>query len=106
MQWLELLRGEVGKTSQSKAAARIGFSPAVVNQVLSGKYRGNRENVAAAVLEKLGSVPCPFLGKTIRALDCRDNRTRKPPANLQQDIRFWRACQGCEAWKPKQGGGE
>ena len=49
MQWLELLRGEVGKTSQSKAAARIGFSPAVVNQVLSGKYRGNRENVAAAM---------------------------------------------------------
>ncbi len=40
------------------------------------------------------------------ALDCRVYRERKPPTNLQQDIRFWRACQGCEAWKPEKGGSQ
>lgn len=106
MQGIELLRAEVERTSQTRAAARIGVSPAVVNQVLAGKYKGNLGNVAAKVAEKLGAVECPFLEQTIRALDCRFYRERPPPTNLQQEVRFWRACQECGAWKPTQGGGK
>ncbi|MBW7998377.1 MAG: helix-turn-helix transcriptional regulator [Candidatus Glassbacteria bacterium] len=104
--WLELLKRAVADTSQARAAARIGYSPATVNLILHGKYKGSLENVAAKVLAALGSVECPWLGSVIGAELCFLYRTRKVPANDPAEVKFWRHCQRCEAWQPPNGKGE
>ncbi|EEI8241854.1 AAA family ATPase [Salmonella enterica] len=42
---------ERNKYSQSDLALKIGRSPAVINQFLQGKYKGNEEDVAARIRE-------------------------------------------------------
>ncbi|EMF3811499.1 AAA family ATPase [Salmonella enterica] len=42
---------ERNKYSQNDLAAKIGRSPAVINQFLQGKYKGNEEDVAARIRE-------------------------------------------------------
>ncbi|MBW7998408.1 MAG: helix-turn-helix transcriptional regulator [Candidatus Glassbacteria bacterium] len=103
--WLELLKREVADTSQARAAARIGYSPATVNLIMHGKYEGNLENVAAKVLAALGTVECPWLGREIHAARCAAYSTRPVPSNSPEEVKFWRHCQRCEAWQPSTGQG-
>jgi hypothetical protein len=63
--WLERLRAECGRISQSKVSVAIGYSPAVVNQVLKGSYKGDLKAVQKAVEGALmgATVKCPVLGQ-------------------------------------------
>lgn len=47
--WLAVLRAEVERTSQVRAAQLIGVSPATVSQVLSGTYAADTTRIARRV---------------------------------------------------------
>lgn len=59
--WLAVLRTEVERTSQVRAAQLIGVSPATVSQVLSGTYAADTTRIArrvrGAILRE--EVECP-----------------------------------------------
>jgi hypothetical protein len=59
--WRERLAAECARTSQSKVAAAIGYSPTVVNQVLGGSYPGDLKAVEGAFMR--ATVACPVLGE-------------------------------------------
>ena len=56
--WLKELRAQCEKKSQNKVAKELGYSTAVINQVLKKKYQGN--------VKKLSSIVCSlYIGKTV-----------------------------------------
>lgn len=59
--WLGALRAEVERSSQVRAAQRIGLSPATVSQVLSGQYKADAQRIARRVRGALlgETVECP-----------------------------------------------
>jgi DNA-binding transcriptional regulator YdaS (Cro superfamily) len=75
--WIQALRVECERTSQGHAAALIGYSPAVVNQVLKGSYRGDLRRVEDAVRGALlgATVDCPVIGEIPRHR-CIDHQRR------------------------------
>lgn len=62
--WVEALAEECDRTSQAKAAERVGYSASVVNQILANCYRGKISAVERKV--RLALLPervlCPVLG--------------------------------------------
>ncbi len=62
--WLTVLREQCDRTSQAKVAKTLGYSPAVVNQVLKGTYKGDLSRVQRAVEGALMgmTVDCPVVG--------------------------------------------
>lgn len=84
--------------SQSAVAARLGYSPAVVSQVLKHDYRGNYEAVEAAVRARLmaATIECPVLGPILLE-DCHDHQ-RAAQAGAREStlqVRLARACPAC-----------
>src|SRR5690606_24583580 len=75
--WVAVLREECDRTSQPKTAARLGVSPAMVNQVLKGVYKGNWERIETLVRGELmnKTVECPILGE-ISCRRCLDEQAR------------------------------
>ena len=96
-EWVQALAEACDEGTQAGAARTIGYSPATVNQVLAGTYKGNLEAVEGAVrgayLEM--TVACPVLREIPR------NRClaiqRQPLASTSPlRVRLWRACRsGC-----------
>ena len=96
MTWIDVLRDECDRTSQARTAERLGVSPAVVNQALQGKYKGDIENVRARVEGELmqQNVNCPIEGE-ISKKQCLDNQRRPfAPTNFQR-VRLFKACKNC-----------
>jgi DNA-binding transcriptional regulator YdaS (Cro superfamily) len=64
VEWRKRLESECARASQAKVAKRIGYSPAVINQVLRGSYKGDLQAVQKAVEGALmgATVRCPVLG--------------------------------------------
>lgn len=62
--WMDALRQAACSDGQAAVARRIGYSPTVVSQVLSGKYQGDLRRVQRAVEGALlhATVDCPVLG--------------------------------------------
>ncbi len=62
--WIEVLAAACKSKSQKDVGTAIGYSPAVVNQVLKGTYKGDLRRVQKAVEGALmGSVvDCPVIG--------------------------------------------
>lgn len=82
---------------QRMIAAQIGYSNAVIHEVLRNKYRGNAENIASAARRHLESetADCPILGQ-IAHEDCVTHQRAKFHAANPQMVRLWRACRaGC-----------
>ncbi len=94
--WLDVLRAECERTSQAAVARRLGVSPAMVNQVLKNRYRGNIQRLRARVEGMfLGrSVECPVLGQ-IALNECLDHRERPFAATNPLRVRLWKACRQC-----------
>lgn len=95
MNWIELLRGEVARTSKTHAAARIGVSRTAVSLALSGKYPAATDRLEAKVMAVLGRVACPFLETEIESQACRHYRERPVPTSNPLALRHWRVCQQC-----------
>ncbi|HEY3918829.1 MAG TPA: transcriptional regulator [Stellaceae bacterium] len=94
--WVEHLALAADRTSQSAAARRIQYSPAVVSHVLKRTYPGALDKVEAAVRAALmrETVACPVLGE-ISGADCLAQQ-REPYSNQNpQRVALFSACQRC-----------
>ena len=95
---MTLLKQAVAQSGQSAVARSLGYSAAVVNQVIHGKYRGRIENVLSRVSEVYGTgtVDCPVMGKiTLRR--CAAERKKPFAATSPQRVRLYQACKSCTA---------
>lgn len=95
--WLAALRRACDEKSQAAVARRLGLSPATVNQVLKGSYKGNlraiEERVRGALMGLM--VECPILGG-IRRNVCLDWQAKPFAATNEQRVMLYRACRsGC-----------
>ncbi len=97
--WIEALRTEAKNTSQASAATRIGYSPAVVNQVLKGTYKGDLTSVEEAVRGAImgATVECPVIGDIPRNR-CIDHQRRSGrfAATNPTRVQLHRACPVCK----------
>lgn len=95
--WMERLRAECGRISQAKVAIAVGYSPAVVNQVLKGSYKGDLKAVQKAVEGALmgATVKCPVLG-TLASNRCLEIQGQPFAATNPGRVALYRACRnGC-----------
>lgn len=96
--WIETLRQACERESQSRVAARLGYSAATVNQVLKGVYKGRLDRVQERVESVLVGgrlVDCPVLGEIPRH-ECLDHQGQPFAATNPQRVRLYRACRsGC-----------
>jgi len=95
--WLLELRNQCRKKPQTKVAAELGYSPATVNQVLAGKYKGSLARVAETVCSVyLGeTVICPVMGE-LEKHRCRQFQKEPFAATNPVRVRRYRACRmGC-----------
>ena len=95
-EWITALRAECARTSQTKAAARLGVSGSVVNQVLKGSYNGDLVRVQGLVEGVLmdATVDCPVLGELPRNR-CLDNQRRPFSATNPTRVALFHACPVC-----------
>lgn len=95
--WVAALRAECERTaSQGLVAKRIGYSTAVVNQVLKGAYKGRLRDVEKRVRGALmhQTVTCPVLGE-IATNRCLDEQGKPYAATNALRIELRRACPRC-----------
>lgn len=95
--WFQALNEHVGKSTISEVARQIGYSRSTVSLVLSGKYDGGTDAIAAKVLETFTDhVTCPFLSADITVGSCNDYQSRPMPTSHPRDLDHWMACRdGC-----------
>lgn len=97
--WMGVLAEECRRDSQSKVAKRLGVSPALVNQVLKGLYRGDMNRIQARVEGAYmhHTVDCPVLEEI--PLDQCINHQERPRRFATANplfTRLYRACRsGC-----------
>ncbi len=96
MDWIELLRKRVEKTSYRQVAQELGYSATVIYQVLRGIYAGNVDRVRQRVESTYtqGYVQCPVLGQIDR-LRCARERRRPFAATNPVRVRLFRICPTC-----------
>jgi len=95
--WVHVLATHCDSSSQKAVATKIGYSPAVVNQVLSRRYTGDMEAVELAVRGALldYTITCPELGE-LAAHHCLEYQKLPFAATNPQRVRLFRACRVCE----------
>lgn len=93
--WIRVLAHSCDSSSQAKVSAELGYSPAVVNTVLSNSYKGDFGAVQQAVEGALmaAKVDCPVLGE-MRSNVCLQNQKRKFGATNSTRVRLFKACHG------------
>lgn len=96
--WVTRLAEECARTSQSKVAGRLAYSPSVVSSVLKGSYKGSLDAVEEKVRGVLmgATVMCPALG-TLSTMSCREWRDRAADFSGHNALRvkMYRACSAC-----------
>jgi hypothetical protein len=90
------LAEEANRTSGAAAAKRIGYTGAVVTQIIGNKYPGDVAGVFARIRGALmgETVTCPVLGEIDRD-HCLDEQRRPFSATNSTRARLHRACQSC-----------
>lgn len=100
--WIRALALACGRTSQTKVAAQLDRSPAVVSTVLRRKYAGSYDRIEERVRGVImnGRVECPALGQ-VPTHECQDWREKAKtfvPTNRHRADMF-RACSRCPMFK-------
>lgn len=96
-EWIDALRAECERTSQTRTAKRLGVSPSMVNQVLGGSYKGNIARLETLVRGELmaETVECPVMGE-ITKRQCQDAQERPFAATNPMRVAVYKACRsGC-----------
>jgi len=95
-QWIVVLRDECERHTQKWVADQIGYSAAVVNQVLKGSYKGDLRAVEKAVRGALlnETVQCPVLGE-LAGNRCLAYQRLPFSAVNPTRVELYRACRGC-----------
>jgi hypothetical protein len=96
--WVEALVAECERSSQSKVAKALGYSPSVVSDTLRNRYPGDMQKVEDIIRGKFlsGTRDCPFIGSI--ALDvCVKWQERAGSDDLINTLhtRMRRACNSC-----------
>jgi len=96
--WVLKLAEECARTSQSKVAALLGRSPALVSNVLHRKYPGDMTAVEDLVRGRFmrATVQCPANGE-ISSATCRDwiVQSRTYANTNSERVRMYNACRRC-----------
>lgn len=94
--WVAALAEACEGASQNRVAEQVGYSAAVISQVLKRSYRGDyaavERRVRAALMGE--TVVCPVLGE-IAATDCHRHQSRPFATTNPLRVRLWRACRSC-----------
>lgn len=96
--WIRELAEECDRTSQNKAALRIGRSASLVSTVLARTYSGDmaavEERVRGALMGE--TLICPVLGEIDKKV-CRDWRGRSTSFSSRNTraVQMFRACNRC-----------
>lgn len=95
--WIEALRIACEANTQAAIAERVGYSAAVINQVLKGTYRGDMRRVEDAVRGALMGerVDCPVVGDLPRQR-CIEHQRRSFAATNPTRVQMSRTCKSCE----------
>lgn len=93
--WVQVLAEQCDLRSQQKVADEIGYSSAVINQVLKHRYTGSLKKVEAAVRGAYldANVNCPVLGE-IGLHRCLQHQRAKFQATNSTRVRLYKACRG------------
>lgn len=94
--WIDAMRSACSSHTQADIAQRIGYSAAVVNQVLKGTYRGDLKRVQQAVEGALMAlnVDCPVAGEMPRQR-CAEYQRRGFALTNPMRVALSRACKTC-----------
>lgn len=95
--WLLTLREQVADKGQRAVAKEVGYSAAVVSQVLNKKYGGDMSQVERRVRGAyMGeTVFCPVLGE-VSVNRCLEIQKQPFASTNPQRVRLYRACRaGC-----------
>lgn len=104
--WIVLLAEECDRASQKKVADAIGYSTAVVNQVLKHRYSGDLTAVEQAVRGAYlnATVACPVLGD-LELHRCLAHQRAKFADTNNARVRLYHACHGgCPNARNSKGG--
>ena len=93
--WVMALAIACDKSTQNRVAGRIGYSAAVVSNVLKAKYSGDLKAVEGAVKGALmnETVVCPVVGDLSRQA-CGEHQRRPGAPHNPPRIQFFKACRG------------
>lgn len=104
--WVRSLALACQRSSQSKVAAQLDRSPAVVSTVLRKKYAGAYDRIEERVRGVLmdGRVDCPAMGQ-LPSNECQDWREKAKVFAVGNPLRtrMYRACHSCPIFT-KEGG--
>ena len=94
--WLAALRAAAKAQGQKAVGLRIGYSTAVVSQMLSGTYKGDLSRVQQAVEGALmgATVECPLVGELPRQR-CADYQRRGFESTNPMRVAMSRECPKC-----------
>lgn len=94
--WLTVLTEQCKRTSQSVVSKKLDYSPAVINQVLKGTYKGDVSSVQRAVEGALMgmTVDCPVIGELPRNR-CLEYQRRPFASTNHIRVQLARACPTC-----------
>lgn len=94
--WVSVLADQCDATSQRHVAGQLGYSPALISNVLAAKYTGDLAAVEQAVNARFAQsqVECPVLG-SIAAGECYDHQGRPFSTANPQHVKLYRACPTC-----------
>ncbi|AYQ37084.1 regulatory protein, LacI [Burkholderia aenigmatica] len=93
--WLAMLRQAVDATTQAEVSKMLDYSHSTISLVLSGKYPGKTDRVAARVLKTFGQVQCTHTGQLISLTVCVSFANRRAPINNPMELSHWRTCRNC-----------
>ncbi len=94
--WIVALAEAAKAKGASAVAERLGYSPSVISQVISGSYRGRFAGVETAVRGAFmgETVACPVLGE-IGTDRCRDEQKQPFRATSAMRAQIFHACKLC-----------
>ena len=96
--WIEVLARKCLEMPQTRVAERIGYSPAVVSQLLRQRYKGNLAAVEEAIRGAWmgATVRCPAVG-LMRGDVCRSwqKKSREFKSTNSHRVRMYWACKDC-----------
>lgn len=95
--WFHVLKHEVSKSNIADVARQLGYSRPTISLVISGKYNGGTDLIAAKVIAAFTElVQCPFLACDLPRAQCEDHQSRAMPTSNPEALRHWMACRnGC-----------
>ncbi len=94
--WVTSLAQECDLTSQASVAAKIGRSPALINQVLKNRYTGDLNDVRKRVetILRPSCINCPIIGE-ISGETCIQYQGKPYNPGNHLAVRLFRACRQC-----------